>query len=145
MSNSFSRSAASREVCTLAGENLSVLLVDLGWSVVYFSDVSVQRPGNLTPSGSASLVLFIRPCTARCLWLQHYFFDRVINTLKISQGVFEPLFLQSKEVQSEVPASCLSGWSRVIDSDFLEMLGLCGAGSVCLKPILFCFFWLQKE
>lgn len=38
-----------------------VLVVDLGLTIVYFSYLSVKRPGSLTASGTASVVLFIRP------------------------------------------------------------------------------------
>lgn len=69
MSNPSSRSAASTEICTLAGEKAQCWLWILAQLVCYFSDGTVKGPDNLTSSGTASLVLFIRPCTVRYLWL----------------------------------------------------------------------------
>lgn len=72
-----------------------MLVVDLGLTVVYFSYVSVKRPGNLHSSGTALLVLFIRPCTARYLWLQRYFLTEYISRLRflklsLSLSFFSP-------------------------------------------------------
>lgn len=69
MSNPSSRSAASVEIHILAGEKARCLLWILPQLVRYFSYRTVKGPGNLTSSGTASLILLIRPRTASCLWL----------------------------------------------------------------------------